>query len=279
MPKRHHLPIVGTLLGVALLSGCSSELNRIRIRETAAETVAPPAGMELPDGSITTGWTSMADNLLLLHLNEEAFATSFTDSSVSAYTVTCTAPSCPESAAYGKMKSGAYFGGSQVLSTALTDIAITNGSFVTVEFWMFWEGINNVMPVGFNNYSLYFQQNAQSVPQFGFTTGSGDIWGINAETLRDRWVHVAAIFANGADAKLSRLFIDGEEQALSQVLGTTPNFTTNSPKVVSAAFRAGGWPTNTNNRFRGLLDEIAVYNRALDAATIKAHFDHQFPGE
>jgi hypothetical protein len=117
------------------------------------------------------------------------------------------------------------------------------------------------MPFGFNNYDLWFLEGS-----FGFNTASSDIWGISSQGLANRWVHVAAIFNNG-DAKLSRLFIDGVEPALTQ-----RRFSTGSGTVTTNA-HISGWPRDGNYIFGGRIDEVMIHNRALTSSEIAATFN------
>jgi hypothetical protein len=129
------------------------------------------------------------------------------------------------------------------------------GANNTVMFWMYWNGINNQMPISWTtNYDLYI------VGLFGFNTYNSDIWGISTSGLSNRWVHVTAIFYNGY-ANKSRLFIDGVEQTLSQS-------ETAGSKIVSNSFNIGIGSNSNDYSFNGIIDEIKIWNRTLSASEI-----------
>lgn len=221
---------------------------------------------------------------------------------------------CPESGAYGVMGNGVELkggaGGGSATTSTLNKIKIKldspetkNNTFVTVEFWMLWESELNgtvpftVIPIGFVNYAVKIQTgtiNAKSITAIGFTTTmtGADLWGIDTALipLDKRWVHIAAVFANGKNPKNSLLYIDGQLQPLAQIFGTTNgNLPAGSEKVVSSTFRIGDWistpPTPTNpdpsvdsaRMFRGHIDELAIFNRQLSSEEILAHYNRQAP--
>ena len=137
----------------------------------------------------------------------------------------------------------------------------TAGAKNTVEFWMNWDGNNNTMPIGFNNYDLNFTNGS-----FGFNTGSSDTLGISSNGLANKWVYVTAVFYNGTPSAINNeLYIDGVKQNLIQQ-GTPTSRTITTDMVVS------GWTTSTAYKFGGKLDELAVYNKALSASDIQEHY-------
>src|SRR5262249_49049243 len=139
---------------------------------------------------------------------------------------------------------------------------VTVGGADTVSFWMNWNGSENIMPVGFSSYDLYFIGGG-----FGFNTANSDLWGMSSARLANSWHFVTAVFANG-DPTQSQLYIDGVKQNLTQRTGTTI-----TSRTISSAVRISGWPNDGNYRFGGKIDEVAFFNRALSAAEIQAQYD------
>jgi hypothetical protein len=145
--------------------------------------------------------------------------------------------------------------------TAPNDVA--TGPF-TAEFWM--------RPTAYGGAPLSFGTGAAgSTPAllldangFGFTSGSGDVWGAPAPAL-NTWTHVVARFPNG-DRSGARLFLNGVEQTLTQRVGSTP---VTMPTAATAA-RFGAL-ADTTNVFAGTLAELAVYPAAVDPAVVAAH--------
>ncbi|HUW26158.1 MAG TPA: LamG domain-containing protein [Gallionella sp.] len=127
------------------------------------------------------------------------------------------------------------------------------GAQTSVSFWMYWDGIDSVMPIGWNSHDLWL-----SGGNFGFNTGNSDIYGIASTGLANSWHHVVAVFTNGNMAG-NQLYIDGVAQPLSQRQSTPINGTA----VVQGTLQVGGWARDTNYRFGGRLDEVKVYNGAL----------------
>ena len=138
-------------------------------------------------------------------------------------------------------------------------VSIENNAETTVAFWMFWDGTQNVMPIGFGTYTLYFRGGTG----FGFNTFSGDVFGVPSAGLANSWHHVTAIFKNG-DAEGSRLYIDGALQPSAR-LRVAPN---NGQAFVTSNLRAGGTTASQYFRFIGRLDDIRIFKGALPAADI-----------
>ncbi len=136
----------------------------------------------------------------------------------------------------------------------------TSGQKNTVEFWMYWNGVNTEMPFGFSSYDLYLTSGA-----FGFNHGCGDIWGVSSSGLSNKWVHVAAVFYNGNYLN-EQLYINGVKQTISQQVGTSCN------RSVTTSARIGTWP-NSLLVFGGLIDELKIYSRELSASEILAAYN------
>ena len=141
------------------------------------------------------------------------------------------------------------------------NIPTTSGSKVTVEFWMNWSVLDGVMPMGFTAYDLYFASGC-----FGFNTAHGDVRGMSAVGLANKWVFVSAIF-NSGDSRLSELYINGANQTLSQCAGTPLTVYLYTPLTVGSWSNYGGgyW-------YQGMIDEFRLYNRALMPQEIANHY-------
>jgi RHS repeat-associated protein len=137
------------------------------------------------------------------------------------------------------------------------------GHQVTVELWMRWSGAGSgQMPFGFNGYDLYLLPGAG----FGFNTGNGDVLGVPMSAVpANTPIHVVAVFTNGSTGG-NRLYLNGVQQTLSQLQGTSVARSASTTPAVS------GWSSTPDYRFSGTLDEVAVYNGALSAARVSAHF-------
>lgn len=141
-------------------------------------------------------------------------------------------------------------------------VVTTPGAKTSVAFWMYWDGTNSVMPMGWKQHDLWLVGGF-----FGFNTGNSDVYGISSSALKNGWHHVVAIFTNGS-VTTNKLYIDGVDQSLSQRLSSPSN----SFAVVSPTLRIGGWMRDSGYRFKSAIDELAVFNGALSASEVTALF-------
>ncbi|MEZ5841019.1 MAG: LamG-like jellyroll fold domain-containing protein [Hyphomicrobiales bacterium] len=167
---------------------------------------------------------------------------------------------------------GAVTGASTALALAAGDDSVhldglgvdtADGASNTVEFWMNWDGGENQVPFGFGWYTLWFYNGS-----FGFSTGATDIYGIDSSSLVGSWHHVSAVFVNG-DVAASKLYIDGVEQNLSQLMGS-PN---DGSAVATTDARISGKTTFTGNKFGGDIAEVRIWNDERTAAEIADTYD------
>ncbi len=164
----------------------------------------------------------------------------------------------PGTCAYATL-SGANNGGGGFLVQGLP-LSTSAGASTTLAFWMYWDGTDSVMPMGFNRYDLWL-----SGGSFGFNTGNSDLFGISNSGLANSWHHVVAVFTNGGTSG-NQLWIDGVAQTLTQRTGSAN--TANA--VVATSLQAGGWTADSNYRFHGLLDQLRVHSGAATAAQVAA---------
>lgn len=170
----------------------------------------------------------------------------------------------PGTCGYGVF-SGPFSDGGAVSISGL-QVSTGGGAQTSVAFWMYWDGTNNVMPMGWNLCGLSFwQAPTGGQPSFGFTTGAGDVYGISSAGLANGWHHVAAVFTNGA-VVANALYIDGVPQAMSQLYGS-PDL---NQAVVGSAFQVSGWVWDANYRFSGRIDEVNIFTGALTQDQVTA---------
>ncbi|PIQ55876.1 MAG: hypothetical protein COW02_02150 [Comamonadaceae bacterium CG12_big_fil_rev_8_21_14_0_65_59_15] len=142
-------------------------------------------------------------------------------------------------------------------------VSVAPNARTSVVFWMYWDGTDSVMPIGWNLHDLWFVGGS-----FGFNTANSDVFGIASTGLAGGWHHVAAVFTNGSVTG-NQLYIDGVVQTLAQRRGT-PN---NSTALVSSTLRIGGWQPNNGYRFSGRIDEVAVFNGTVTSAQVTAAYN------
>ncbi len=128
------------------------------------------------------------------------------------------------------------------------------GAKTTVEFWTYIEGSGPSMLFSWDQgYALMY--NGASL---GFTTGSGEILGVAAAPFVNKWVHIAAVFPNGAaSSSNAELIINGEKRTISLQNGSAPAARTVQPKAM-----LGGWSMTSDQRFQGRMNHLAIFNGA-----------------
>jgi YD repeat-containing protein len=142
----------------------------------------------------------------------------------------------------------------------LPSLDTTSGHQVTVEFWMKYGGSGG-MPFGFNRYDLLIDSSG-----FGFNTAVSDNYGVPLSSLPTNTpVHVVAVFGNSS-LTANKLYINGVAQTLNQLHGTPQS------QSVTRIANISGWGRDGNNRFNGTLGKVAIYNGALSASRVQAHF-------
>ena len=157
------------------------------------------------------------------------------------------------------------FDGSNGTTVVLNSLPVNTsaGQQTTVEFWMYWMGGSGYqMPFGFNTYNL------SVVPGngFGFNTGNSDVYGVPISAIAaNSWIHVAAVFTNGSFAS-NQLYLNGVPQSISQLFGTPASVSVTTNGAIS------GWGSSGAYKFNGLISDVAIYNGALPAARIQAHY-------
>lgn len=170
-------------------------------------------------------------------------------------------PGRPGTCTYGSFPGPVGNGGA--LSIGGLPVNLAAGAKTSVSFWMYWDGTNSVMPIGWSRHDLWLTGG-----HFGFNTGNSDVYGIASAGLANRWVHVVAEFTNG-NVAANALYIDGVAQALTQRQSTPAN----AFAVVNATLRVGGWQTDTGYRFSGRIDDVKVYDGALTPAEVTTLFN------
>ena len=171
--------------------------------------------------------------------------------------------------AAGKYDKSGSFDGDDSVTFNNVNINTAAGAKNTVAFWMYWNGADGAMPASVgNSYDLYLASGT-----FGFNTGSSDLIGIDfpAATYQNTWVYVVGVFYNGVPSSINNeLYINGIKQNISQKFGvTTRNVSATNSIMVS------GWNTESGYKFRGMIDDFRVYNKALNQIEINDIYANQ----
>lgn len=159
------------------------------------------------------------------------------------------------------------------------EVPSSEGEYTTVEMWVQFPEAGNLMFAGFDRYSP--QTNGYDLymwdGRLGFNVGNSTHWSTDESFVaehRDRWTHIVAAFHNG-DVRQSRLWVDGEEQALSD---HGNNSVEGRPGYVSETLHISGWPLDNNYRTPyARYDEIAIYDGLLSEQSIRDHYEAGAP--
>ena len=144
----------------------------------------------------------------------------------------------------------------------VTDINTATYSYVTVDFYMKWNGTPGGFPMEFGNYRLWFN----TTNTLGFNRSAGDSYGFTDSSMANNWVHLVAIFHNQAQSN-SSMYLNGVQKTLSQKAGTIGNAFVNSQLTI------GGYRANNSYAFGGYITNFKIYNKALSAAEISQNFN------
>lgn len=144
------------------------------------------------------------------------------------------------------------------------------GSIVSIQMWAKLKSTTSGMMYGFNLYDVWINSG-----RLGFNTGVSDIYGLTSIQvtnlgLLNQWKHF--IFEMRSDVAYSnnKIYINGENQSLSQVAGTE---NTTNRNFNSGNGRIGCWLAN--ELFYQSMDvaQFQVYNRALTQQEITQNYN------
>ncbi len=205
--------------------------------------------------------------LALLRLEEVDDATVFSNSASSDFSFSCASvTTCPSAAQTGRYGSAASFDGSNDYLESITSHALTT---FTEAAWVYptssdtsFHGI-----VGYDNGNP--AQRAPSIYMFsggrvqvGF--GDGTSWNSMSTSgvvlTSNAWNHIASTY----DGATFRIYINGVESASSALAGKVP--------YAVSTLRVG----RLDNYFKGSIDEVALFDRALSATEISALKDGRY---
>ncbi|HKW31115.1 MAG TPA: YDG domain-containing protein, partial [Verrucomicrobiae bacterium] len=154
------------------------------------------------------------------------------------------------------------FNGANALVTIINSASLQLSSAMTLEAWVNPSIVSNawsdLIYKGNDNYYLEGTSGNGSVPAMGGTFGTSDtvLYGIEPLPV-NLWTHLATTY----DGATTRLYVNGVQvasQAQTGALATSAN-----PLQIGGDSIYGQY-------FKGAIDEVRVYNRALSAAEIQA---------
>lgn len=233
-----------------------------------------PLGKELPDGGASesdypTGNANMSGNKLLLHLNEAAGATTFTDTSGSGNTASCSV-SCPTAGTAGKLQKALSFNGTSNYVDVPSNSGLESGSAFTVSAWVYLNAItspdhNPILwkgtQIGWGaNYMFRMAVKSDGTMTWGVTYGSTEGYFEAGSITTGKWTHVALSY----DGATARAYINGAQVGTNGG-GSAANTFPGSPIRSGFAYRSTSSETTYLN---GKVDEIGYWDRTLSATEV-----------
>jgi hypothetical protein len=107
------------------------------------------------------------------------------------------------------------------------------------------------------------------IPQTGPSKGTYVNGGAKWKPALETWYHAVGTF--GGSGSRIMLYINGNLVSQSDVINV-------DPWIKNEILGIGDWGDGTNNRdFKGVSDDIRIYNRALSAAEVLSLYDTEKP--
>jgi len=165
----------------------------------------------------------------------------------------------------GKFGKVAKFNGSSEINCGKIN---TNLDELWISFWMYWNGNYDEMPIGFYRYELYISDDGY----FCWNTGNYDRYGIDFPTSKyaNKWLHIVVNFKTGNYG--DTMYINSIKQNLSQKKGSIKS---SSATIKNVDLHIAGWGSNNNYRFKDLIDQVRIFNRALTDDEVKQLYKEQ----
>jgi hypothetical protein len=158
------------------------------------------------------------------------------------------------------------FDGTNDIATGTVSTLNTGGGqYNTVTFWMYLRSGNGGFPFELGGYRLWVPGD-----NFGFNTGNSDIYGIPSSQLINKWVHVGAVFYNGAYTNNNKLYINGTLQTLTQRMSSA------SAGSAGTSIAIGGFQGEyASYPFYGKIGPMQMYAGELNQLQVQQNYNAQ----
>ena len=198
-------------------------------------------------------------SVLNMHLNEPDGSTKFHDSSGNLNEGTCIGATCPTSGLPGKHGTALFFDGTDDLISVANDQSLNPQNAMAISAWIYaedWNGNKRILQKGMwdNQYRLMAEDGALHFDIYTIGRVTADLPSTGA------WHHVVGVF----DGNQMQLWVDGELKAEQAAIGMIPSTT---DPVYLGTKCLGCW---VYDYFYGKIDEVMVFNRALNSWEIQA---------
>ncbi len=218
----------------------------------------------LPDNSAADGWIDMTANILLIHGEESAGATTFADSSSSTLTATCLAGNCPTARVDGQLGSALQFNGSD--SCLDIPASLSGLTKFSVMFWV--KPNNSYGTVGFfNGATATMYTNSNLLLSNGTNHSRPSHPGRFMTQHVGRWVHRVYTY-DAAASPTSNFYADGAsmEGGLDAWPGSSD---VTNIRIGCATYGA------TTYYLDGVIDEVAIFDDVLTESQINTIYKKQ----
>ena len=144
------------------------------------------------------------------------------------------------------------------------------GTTLSIEMWARINSFSNGMPFGFDRYDVWANGG-----RLGFNTAASDIYGLTSTQvtnlgLLSQWKHYVFEMRTDVSSSNNKIYINGQNQSLSQVAGTENaslrNFNSGNGRISSWLFSDVFFIAMDLAQFR-------VYNRALTSQEIVQNYN------
>lgn len=144
------------------------------------------------------------------------------------------------------------------------------GSIVSIQMWARVKSTSNGMMFGFNLYDVWL-----NTGRMGFNTAASDIYGLTSTQvtnlgLLNQWKHYVFEMRSDVAYSNNKIYINGENQSLSQVAGTENSTNRN---FNSGNGRIGCWLFNESFYQSMDVSQFQVYNRALTQQEVLQNYN------
>ena len=146
----------------------------------------------------------------------------------------------------------------------------TYGNTLSIETWVKIKSTSNGMIFGFNLYDIWV-----NTGRLGFNTAASDIYGLTSTQVTDlnlsnQWKHYVFEMRSDVSYINNKIYINGQNQSLSQVAGTENAANRN---FNSGSGRIGCWLANNSFFLSMDLAQFKIYNRSLTAAEVLQNYN------
>ncbi len=270
------LEIEDTLLSTGVFTSRVFDASNVVSWTTLTWRPRRPYWKPLPDNGgaewgYSFGEADMTGNRLLLHVDETAGATAFSDTSGQSNDGTCPAvagESCPTAGADGRFNQALSFNGTLSQTLVVTDTS--DPVRYALEMWVYPTVVTDTSFVLRTDTPTDTAVNYSHIlgivdDRFAHIVYDGAYHTITAPMAinTDEWYHLVGTAQSGGDMEL---YVNGVRVAQMPDLGTL--------------WTGGEWyrlgssygPTGTTQYFSGRLDEVAVYSRTLSSGEVRDHY-------